>query len=101
MWHAEIGKVFLTHGLYLTDDQLEGVFTYMDTDGSGTIQIDEFLAFLAGNSDVAVKLRKKMGVDGVQDDDRDDDVLDESGVIASAKHKLTQLATLREDKDVE
>lgn len=98
---AEIGKVFLTHGLYLTDEQFEGVFTFMDTDGNGAIQIDEFLAFLAGGSDVAIKLRKKMAVGGVMDDGADDDVLDESGVIASAKHKLTQLAMLREDANVD
>ena len=55
---AEVGKVFLTHGLYLTDEQVAGVFQTMDLDRSGTVGIDEFLTFLAGNSDVAVKLRK-------------------------------------------
>ena len=47
---AEVGKVFLTHGLYLTDEQVAGVFQTMDLDRSGTVGIDEFLTFLAGNS---------------------------------------------------
>ena len=34
---TEIGKVFLTHGVYLTDEQVEGVFHSMDLDHSGTV----------------------------------------------------------------
>ena len=98
---AEVGKVFFNHGLYLSEEQVAGVFDTMDLDHSGTVGIDEFLSFLAGNSDVAVKLRKKMGVDGVQDFGEDDDVLDEDAMLESIKHKLTQLATLRHDADID
>jgi Ca2+-binding EF-hand superfamily protein len=98
---AEVGRVFLTHGLYLTDEQVNSVFAVMDTDGSGTVGVEEFMAFLAGNSDVAVKLRKKMGVDGVEDDGEDDDALDPDAMLDSIKHKLTQLASLRHDAAID
>ena len=56
-------RVFHNAGLYLQENEFDLVFDDMDPDGSGVVEIGEFLQWLRSGSETAVKLRKKMSVD--------------------------------------
>lgn len=90
----EIGTIFLKNGVYLSDEELEFVFSKIDADGGGDVDVDEFMGWLRGPSALAAKLRNKMSVDGRDNDSDDDDTLDTDDPIASAKKKLTKLASV-------
>jgi Ca2+-binding EF-hand superfamily protein len=88
----EIGRIFLKNGVYLSDEELVVVFAKIDDDGSGEVDLDEFIGWLRGPSSMAAKLRTKMAVDGSKNDD--DGMDDDDDPIESAKKKLTKLAEI-------
>ena len=95
----EVGKIFLKNGVYLTEEELTHVFGKIDADGGGDVDVDEFMDWLRGPSSLAAKLRNKMSVDGEENDSDDDDSLDVDDPIASAKRKLTKLASMHDVVD--
>ena len=81
----EIGKIFVLYGVYLTDKELDACVDEIDVDGSGEIDVDEFLTWLRGSTNLAAKLRNELqtaetATDGVVDGD----------YIAATKRTLRQ-----------
>ena len=98
----EVMRVFLNAGLYLQENEFDLVFDDMDPDGSGVVEIGEFLQWLRSGSETAVKLRKKMSVDenlGILLEGQETpnpEILadaDADEMALSAKHKLKLLSS--------
>jgi Ca2+-binding EF-hand superfamily protein len=88
----EVGAIFLKNGVYLSEEELAFVFSKIDADGGGDVDVDEFMDWLRGSTALAAKLRNKMSVDGEENSSDEEDALDTSDPIGSAKKKLTKLA---------
>jgi Ca2+-binding EF-hand superfamily protein len=70
----EIGKIFVLYGVYLTDKELDACVDEIDVDGSGEIDVHEFLTWLRGSTHLAAKLRNELqtaeiATDGAVDGD--------------------------------
>ena len=98
----EVMRVFLNAGLYLQENEFDLVFDDMDPDGNGVVELGEFIRWLRGGSETAVKLRNKMSVDDnlgsllEGQDSSSTDILADASVeemVLSAKHKLKLLST--------
>ena len=58
----ELGELFALKGVHLTPDQVVEIFSKVDKDDDGTVDLDEFSAWLRSNDVLAAQMRENLNV---------------------------------------